>query len=47
MTAKIIEGKAIANKLRAEYHGRVHQLASQHEITPGLTVILVGYSPFA
>src|SRR5262245_50542629 len=45
VTAKIIDGKAIAKKLRAEYHARVDRLASQHNITPGLAVILVGDSP--
>jgi methylenetetrahydrofolate dehydrogenase (NADP+) / methenyltetrahydrofolate cyclohydrolase len=45
VTAKIIDGKAIAKKLRAEYHARVDELQSQHGITPGLAVILVGDSP--
>jgi methylenetetrahydrofolate dehydrogenase (NADP+)/methenyltetrahydrofolate cyclohydrolase len=45
MPAKIIDGKAIAKKLRAEYHGRVVELASRHGITPGLAVILVGDNP--
>jgi methylenetetrahydrofolate dehydrogenase (NADP+)/methenyltetrahydrofolate cyclohydrolase len=45
VTAKIIDGKAIAKKLRAEYHGRVDELASRHGVTPGLAVILVGDSP--
>jgi hypothetical protein len=30
MTAKIIDGKAVAKKLRGEYHGRVDELASKH-----------------
>ena len=41
MTAKIIDGKAIAKKLRAEYHSRVDQLRSRHSLTPALAVILV------
>jgi methylenetetrahydrofolate dehydrogenase (NADP+)/methenyltetrahydrofolate cyclohydrolase len=45
MPAKIIDGKAIAAKLRAEYHVRVDELKSRHEVTPGLAVILVGDNP--
>jgi methylenetetrahydrofolate dehydrogenase (NADP+)/methenyltetrahydrofolate cyclohydrolase len=45
MTAKIIDGKAIAKKLRAEYHERVDRLAARHGIVPALAVILVGDSP--
>jgi len=45
MTAKIIDGKAIARKLRAEYHARVDQLRSRYSLTPALAVILVGDNP--
>lgn len=45
MTAKIIDGKAIARKLRAEYHSRVDQLRSRYSVTPALAVILVGDNP--
>jgi methylenetetrahydrofolate dehydrogenase (NADP+)/methenyltetrahydrofolate cyclohydrolase len=45
VTAKIIDGKAIAKQLRAEYHARVDELRLRHGITPGLAVILVGDSP--
>jgi methylenetetrahydrofolate dehydrogenase (NADP+)/methenyltetrahydrofolate cyclohydrolase len=45
MTAKIIDGKAIAKKLRAEYHARVDVLRSRHSVTPALAVILVGDNP--
>jgi methylenetetrahydrofolate dehydrogenase (NADP+) / methenyltetrahydrofolate cyclohydrolase len=45
MTAKIIDGKAIARKLRAEYHARVDELSSRHAVTPALAVILVGDNP--
>ena len=45
MTAKIIDGKAIARKLRAEYHSRVDQLRSRYSLTPALAVILVGDNP--
>jgi methylenetetrahydrofolate dehydrogenase (NADP+) / methenyltetrahydrofolate cyclohydrolase len=44
MSAKIIDGKAIARHLRAEYHERVDVLRSKHGITPALAVILVGDS---
>jgi methylenetetrahydrofolate dehydrogenase (NADP+)/methenyltetrahydrofolate cyclohydrolase len=45
MTAKIIDGKAIAKKLRAEYHVRVDELKSRHGVVPALAVILVGNNP--
>ena len=45
MTAKIIDGKAIAKKLRAEYHSRVDQLRARYSVTPALAVILVGENP--
>jgi methylenetetrahydrofolate dehydrogenase (NADP+)/methenyltetrahydrofolate cyclohydrolase len=45
MNAKIIDGKAIAAKLRADYHARVDELVSRHGVTPALAVILVGDSP--
>jgi methylenetetrahydrofolate dehydrogenase (NADP+) / methenyltetrahydrofolate cyclohydrolase len=45
MTAKIIDGKAIANQLRTEYHERVANLKSRHGLTPALAVILVGDNP--
>jgi len=45
VTAKIIDGKAIAKKLRAEYHSRVDVLRSRHNVTPALAVILVGDNP--
>ena len=45
MTAKIIDGKAIARKLRAEYHGRVDELRSRYGVTPALAVVLVGDNP--
>jgi methylenetetrahydrofolate dehydrogenase (NADP+)/methenyltetrahydrofolate cyclohydrolase len=45
VTAKIIDGKAIARKLRAEYQERVAELKARHGVTPGLAVILVGDSP--
>ncbi|HLS79994.1 MAG TPA: tetrahydrofolate dehydrogenase/cyclohydrolase catalytic domain-containing protein [Steroidobacter sp.] len=45
MTAKIIDGKAIANHLRAQYHARVDALLAAHGIRPALAVILVGDNP--
>lgn len=45
MTARIIDGKAIAQKLRAEYHVRVDELKAKRGITPALAVILVGDNP--
>jgi methylenetetrahydrofolate dehydrogenase (NADP+)/methenyltetrahydrofolate cyclohydrolase len=45
MTARIIDGKAVAKKLRAEYHGRLERLVAEHGLTPGLAVILVGSNP--
>lgn len=45
MSAIIIDGKAIAQKLRAEYRIRVTALREQHGMQPGLAVILVGADP--
>ncbi len=45
MTAKIIDGKAIAKKLRGEYHARIDQLRSRHNVIPALAVVLVGDNP--
>jgi len=42
MTARIIDGKAVAKKLRAEYKTRVEHLVEAHGLQPGLAVILVG-----
>ncbi|HEY7638872.1 MAG TPA: tetrahydrofolate dehydrogenase/cyclohydrolase catalytic domain-containing protein [Steroidobacteraceae bacterium] len=45
MTAKIIDGKAIADQLRGEYKLRVDDLRTRHGVTPALAVILVGDNP--
>jgi len=45
VTARIIDGKAIARKLRAEYAERIATLKSRHGIVPGIAVILVGDNP--
>jgi methylenetetrahydrofolate dehydrogenase (NADP+)/methenyltetrahydrofolate cyclohydrolase len=42
MTARVIDGKAVARKLRQQYQGRVDRLRDTHGISPGLAVILVG-----
>jgi methylenetetrahydrofolate dehydrogenase (NADP+)/methenyltetrahydrofolate cyclohydrolase len=42
MTARIIDGKAVARKLRTEYAVRVERLKAEHGIQPGIAVILVG-----
>ena len=45
MTARIIDGKAIAAELRAKVAAEVKRLATQHGVTPGLAVVLVGNNP--
>lgn len=45
MTAKIIDGKAFAENLRISIAGHVARLKQEHEITPGLAVIIVGEDP--
>lgn len=45
MTARIIDGKAIAADLRAKVAGEVQRLSSQHNLTPGLAVVLAGSNP--
>jgi methylenetetrahydrofolate dehydrogenase (NADP+)/methenyltetrahydrofolate cyclohydrolase len=45
MSALIIDGKAVAKKLKAEYRERVQELVGKYEMRPGLTVILVGEDP--
>jgi len=45
MTARIIDGKAVARELRAEYAARVARLKSEHGVLPGIAVILVGDNP--
>ena len=41
----VIDGKAIAAHLRADIARRVAILTEQHQITPGLAVVLVGEDP--
>src|SRR5262245_49789285 len=45
MTARIIDGKALADDLFAKVTGEVQRLASRHGLTPGLAVVLVGNNP--
>jgi methylenetetrahydrofolate dehydrogenase (NADP+)/methenyltetrahydrofolate cyclohydrolase len=45
MTAKIIDGKAFAASLRQKIADHVAKLKSEHNITPGLAVIIVGHDP--
>ena len=45
MTAKIIDGKAIAADLRGKVADAVHRLSRDRGITPGLAVVLVGNDP--
>ncbi len=42
MTARVIDGKAVARKLRAEYAGRIAELKARHGVVPGIAVVLVG-----
>jgi methylenetetrahydrofolate dehydrogenase (NADP+) / methenyltetrahydrofolate cyclohydrolase len=45
MSARIIDGKAIAKEIRAEIKQRVEQMVVRHGVRPGLAVILVGKDP--
>jgi methylenetetrahydrofolate dehydrogenase (NADP+)/methenyltetrahydrofolate cyclohydrolase len=45
MSARVIDGKAVAQALRAEVAGRVAALAKRRDVRPGLAVVLVGEDP--
>ncbi len=45
MTARIIDGKAYAAGLRGRIGDHVARLQKDHELTPGLAVVLVGNDP--
>ena len=45
MTARIIDGKIIAAELRERVAEEVARVRRQHQITPGLAVVLVGSDP--
>jgi methylenetetrahydrofolate dehydrogenase (NADP+)/methenyltetrahydrofolate cyclohydrolase len=45
MAAELIDGKAIAAQINAETAAEVARLKAQHQLTPGLAVVLVGDNP--
>ncbi|MBW0003710.1 MAG: bifunctional methylenetetrahydrofolate dehydrogenase/methenyltetrahydrofolate cyclohydrolase FolD [Hyphomicrobiales bacterium] len=45
MSARVIDGKAIAEALRAKIAARVADLKGRRNLTPGLAVVLVGDDP--
>jgi len=45
MTARIIDGKVIAAELRARVADEVARVKREHQLTPGLAVVLVGNDP--
>jgi len=45
MTAKLIDGKAIAAQIYEEIQAAVAELKEKHGITPGLATVLVGENP--
>ena len=45
MAAEIIDGKKIATTIREELSEEIKQLKAEHDITPGLAVVLVGDNP--
>jgi len=45
MTARIIDGLAVAAEIRVECRERVRQLKLRHGVEPGLAVIMVGEDP--
>ncbi len=45
MTARILDGKALAHEVRARIADDVARLGAEHEIRPGLAAVLVGQDP--
>lgn len=45
MSARVIDGRAAAALLRAEFVPRIEQLRERTNVTPGLAVVLVGNNP--
>src|SRR6478735_10108116 len=45
MTARIIDGKAIAAELRGRVAAEVARVKRDHHLVPGLAVVLVGNDP--
>lgn len=45
MTATLIDGKAIAARIRTEISAKVTQLVEKHGVRPGLAAVLIGDNP--
>jgi methylenetetrahydrofolate dehydrogenase (NADP+)/methenyltetrahydrofolate cyclohydrolase len=45
MSAKIIDGKAFAAKMRAQVEAETARLKREHRVVPGLATVLVGHDP--
>ncbi|HID07859.1 MAG TPA: bifunctional methylenetetrahydrofolate dehydrogenase/methenyltetrahydrofolate cyclohydrolase, partial [Armatimonadetes bacterium] len=45
MPARVLDGKAIAEQIKAEIQCELDELREKHNITPGLAVVLVGENP--
>ena len=45
MTARIIDGKSFAEGLRGRIAGHVERMKTEHGITLGLAVVIVGHDP--
>ena len=45
MTAKILDGQALAKEIRAEVATGVSEMRQRHGVTPGLAAVLVGVDP--
>ncbi|NQW22354.1 MAG: bifunctional methylenetetrahydrofolate dehydrogenase/methenyltetrahydrofolate cyclohydrolase FolD [SAR202 cluster bacterium] len=45
MTAKILDGQALAKEIRAEVASDVAEIVQKHGVTPGLAAVLVGDDP--
>jgi methylenetetrahydrofolate dehydrogenase (NADP+)/methenyltetrahydrofolate cyclohydrolase len=45
MTARTIDGRALANRVRARITDDVARLTAEHGVVPGLTAVLVGDDP--
>jgi len=45
MSAQLIDGKQIAADMRAEMAGRIEKLEAEHNLQPGLAVIIIGADP--
>ncbi len=45
MSARIIDGKAIAKSIREQIRADIERMVARHGVRPGLTVILVGNNP--